>query len=276
MIGKGWDEYMKTALTIAGSDSSGGAGIQADLKTFSALGVYGMSVLTAVTAQNTQEVRDVEELSPKIISGQIDAIFQDVDVDSVKIGMLFNEQVIRVVVERLNVYRPYPIILDPVMVSKSGYDLLQPAAKNALITELLPMSALITPNLRETEALLGYSVTTLDEMESAAKALVHLGAKAVLIKGGHLEGEAVDVLFDGTELQHFSRERIGTKNTHGTGCTLSSAIAAFMARGDALAGAVEKAKHYIHGAISEGLSVGQGHGPTHHFHEWYTQEGIRK
>ncbi|GGE52921.1 hydroxymethylpyrimidine/phosphomethylpyrimidine kinase [Pullulanibacillus camelliae] len=267
---------MKTALTIAGSDSSGGAGIQADLKTFSALGVYGMSVLTAVTAQNTQEVSDVEELSPKIIAGQIDAIFQDIDVDSIKIGMLSNEQAIRVIAERLNVYRPYPVVLDPVMVSKSGYDLLRPAAKNALLTELLPMATLITPNLKETEALLGYPVTTLREMEEAAKALVHLGPRAALVKGGHLEGEAVDVLFDGTDLHHFSGERVQTKNTHGTGCTLSSAIAAFMAKGRPLAEAVTEAKCYIQRAIAEGLSIGHGHGPTHHFHEWYTKEGIKK
>ncbi|WP_188497309.1 bifunctional hydroxymethylpyrimidine kinase/phosphomethylpyrimidine kinase [Pullulanibacillus pueri] len=267
---------MKTALTIAGSDSSGGAGIQADLKTFSALGVYGMSVITAVTAQNTQGVFGVEELSEKIITGQLDAVFQDIPVDSVKIGMLSNAEIIQIIARKLRVYQPHHVVLDPVMVSKSGYDLLRPEAKAALIEHLLPLATVLTPNLKEASVLVGHPVETLSDMKEAAKALAEKGPQAVLVKGGHLQGEAIDILYDGEKWRTFEGKRIATKNTHGTGCTLSSAIAAFLAKGHSLEEAIQRAKQYIQGAIAHALELGHGAGPTHHFHEWYTATGSKQ
>ncbi|MFC7393891.1 bifunctional hydroxymethylpyrimidine kinase/phosphomethylpyrimidine kinase [Scopulibacillus cellulosilyticus] len=265
---------MKTVLTIAGSDSSGGAGIQADLKTFSAHGVYGMSVIAAVTAQNTQGVLAVEDISPDMIGKQIDAIFTDIPVHAVKIGMVSDNASIKIIADKLKIYQPEYIVLDPVMVSKSGYDLLKPEAKQALIEELLPLATVITPNLKEAGVLIDQSITDLQEMEQAAEKIYNFGPKAVLIKGGHLEGEPVDVLYDGNSWKHFNGKRINKNNTHGTGCTLSSAIAGNLANGHTLEEAVLKAKTYIEGAIDHGLAIGKGVGPTNHLYQWFPETSV--
>ncbi len=265
---------MKNVLTIAGSDSCGGAGIQADLKTFSAQGTYGMSVITAVTVQNTQGVFGCQDIDPEIIKGQIDAIFTDIEVSAVKIGMVSRIETINAIVEKLEQYQPRNIVLDPVMISKSGFDLMQPEAKDTLIHRLLPLAYLITPNLPEAEVITGRKIETLAEMEEAAKAIYAMGPKNVLIKGGHLEGEATDLLYDGKQLLTLQSERIHTKNTHGTGCTLSSCIAANLAKGKSVEEAVRIAKDYITVAIAHALDIGKGVGPTNHFYELYNKAGI--
>ena len=265
---------MKHVLTIAGSDSCGGAGIQADIKTFSALGTYGMSVITAVTAQNTQGVFGVQDIAPDMIEKQMDAIFTDIRVDAVKIGMVSQEATIEAIGDKLEQYQPAFVVVDPVMISKSGYDLLQPAAKEALIRRLVPLAYVITPNLPEAEVLTGKSIHTLEEMEEAAKEIHQMGAKNVLIKGGHLEESATDLLYDGNHLVALEAQRIPTKNTHGTGCTLSSAIAAYLALGFSVEDAVRKAKDYITIAISHSLEIGKGVGPTNHFYALYQKAGM--
>lgn len=265
---------MKNLLTIAGSDSSGGAGIQADLKTFSAHGVFGMSVITAVTAQNTQGVFAVQDIDPLIIEKQIEAIFDDISVDAVKIGMVSVIDTIEIIAETLKKYAVKNLVVDPVMVSKSGYHLLQPEAKEALIKLLLPMSTVITPNLPEAEVITGKKIRNIEEMKESASILQSMGPKYVLIKGGHLKGEAVDILYDGTDFKHFISKRIQTKNTHGTGCTLSSAIASNLGKGLSINESVQKAKEYINIAIQHSLSIGKGVGPTHHFYELYKKSGL--
>nr|7R8Y_A Chain A, Phosphomethylpyrimidine Kinase [synthetic construct]7R8Y_B Chain B, Phosphomethylpyrimidine Kinase [synthetic construct] len=261
---------MPVALTIAGSDSGGGAGIQADLKTFSALGVYGMSVITAVTAQNTLGVQGVHDIPPELVAAQIDAVFEDLRVDAVKTGMLSNAEIVEAVAEALRRYGVRPLVVDPVMVAKSGDPLLAPDAVEALKERLFPLATIITPNLPEAEVLLGRPIRTEEEMEEAARRLLALGPKAVLLKGGHLEGEeAVDLLADGEGIHRFSAPRVQTRNTHGTGCTLSAAIAAHLARGHDLPEAVREAKAYLTGAIKAAPSIGHGHGPVNHFHAWW-------
>jgi len=267
---------MKNVLTIAGSDCSGGAGIQADLKTFAAHGVYGMSVITAVTAQNTQGVFAVEDMSRDVIAKQIEAIFDDIQVDGVKIGMVSQVQTIEVIAEQLRHYSPKIIVLDPVMVSKSGYHLLNKLAEATLIKELLPLAMIVTPNIPEAEVMTNRSISTLKQMEEAAKAIYQMGAKNVLLKGGHLELEATDILYDGREFSYFSAPRIATKNTHGTGCTLSSAITSNLALGYTLNQAVVRAKEYITIAIQHSLTIGKGVGPTHHFYTLYKKAGLIK
>lgn len=265
---------MKKVLTIAGSDCSGGAGIQADLKTFSAHGVYGMSVITAVTAQNTQGVFAVEDISRGVIAKQIEAIFDDIEVDGVKIGMVSQVETIEAIVEQLRRYSPHNVVLDPVMVSKSGYHLLNPVAEAALIKELLPIALVVTPNIPEAEVMTNRSIHTLKQMEDSAKALYQMGAKNVLLKGGHLENEATDILYDGQEFSYFPSIRIETNNTHGTGCTLSSAITANLALGYTLYQSVLQAKEYITIAIQHSFSIGKGVGPTHHFYTLYKKAGL--
>jgi hydroxymethylpyrimidine/phosphomethylpyrimidine kinase len=260
----------RTALTIAGSDSGGGAGIQADLKTFSALGVYGMSVITALTAQNTKAVTGILPVDPAFIAAQIDAVFDDIPVHAVKLGMLGGPEVIATVAERLRHWRPRWIVLDPVMVAKSGDKLLPDAAVAALRHELLPLASIITPNLPEAAVLLGEAVATeRRQMPGVAARLQGLGVANVLLKGGHLgnDDESADVLLHGGELLWQPGRRFATKNTHGTGCTLSAAIAAWLARGLSLPDAVGRAKTYISGAIAaaDRLAIGHGHGPVHHF-----------
>ena len=269
---------MKTSLTIAGSDCSGGAGIQADLKTFSAYGVFGMSVITAITAQNTQGVTAVQNIDADMVSKQIAAIFDDIDVDAVKIGMVSDASIIKMIAEDLKKYQAKNIVLDPVMISKSGFDLLQPEAREALIEHLLPLADIITPNLPEAEVLVGKKLETIKDMEKAALVIHNMGVQNVLIKGGHRSKElsAVDILFDGRKITQFESERIDTKNTHGTGCTLSSAITANLARGLNMIEAVGEAKEYITTAIKFALDIGHGHGPTHHFHTLYERAGLKE
>lgn len=260
---------MRTALTIAGSDSGGGAGIQADLKAFSALGVFGMSVITAITAQNTMEVRGVQNIDIKMIQAQIEAVFDDIEVGAVKIGMLSSSEVVEIVANTLKGYRPNFIVLDPVMISKGGHHLLQEEAILALKKTMIPMATMITPNIPEAEVLTGKKISTNEEMKEACLAIHALGVKTVLLKGGHLEGDPNDLFYDGKNFQWFPEKRIQTKNTHGTGCTLASAITANLAKGHTLLEAVQLAKQYITMAISHSLTIGNGHGPVHHFHEFY-------
>jgi hydroxymethylpyrimidine/phosphomethylpyrimidine kinase len=258
------------ALTIAGSDSGGGAGIQADLKTFSALGVYGASVITALTAQNTREVRAIFDVAPDFIAAQMDCVFDDLAVGATKIGMLSQPAVIETVAAVLKARKIAPVVLDPVMVAKSGDNLLQPDAVESLRRILLPLASVITPNLPEAAALIARPVPHDEEgMRETAERLLDLGARSVLLKGGHLQGEeSFDLFFDGSEAVVLPAKRVATKNTHGTGCSLSSAIAAYLARGYALDDAIENAKRYIYAAIAEAdsLTIGGGHGPVHHFH----------
>ena len=265
---------MKKALTIAGSDSSGGAGIQADLKTFAANGVFGMSAVTAVTAQNTQGVFAVEDISPEVIGQQIAAVFDDIAVDAVKIGMVSRIETIGVISEQLTRYKAINIVVDPVMVSKSGCHLLNPDAVKALIDQLLPLATVVTPNIPEAEIIAGMTISNLSDMEEAAARIFELGAQHVLLKGGHLLDQATDVLFDGGSMQRFYASRIPTVNTHGTGCTLASAIAANLAKGYPISEAIRLAKEYLTIAIAHSLAIGKGVGPTHHFYSLYQKAGI--
>ena len=261
---------IKNVLAIAGSDPSGGAGIQADLKTFAANGVYGMAALTALTAQNTQGLSGVELVPAPFVKAQIDAVFADVHVDAVKIGMIATAQIAVAVAETLLEHTDMPIVLDPVMVAKGGARLLHDDAIEALRTALIPLATVLTPNLPEAACLLGQpEARSRDEMAAQARALSELGPQSVLIKGGHLVGdESPDVLWDGETLHWFEGLRRVTKNTHGTGCTLSSAIAAQLAQGLEPRAAIARAKDYVSGAIvaADLQTVGQGHGPVHHFH----------
>ncbi|WP_284180260.1 bifunctional hydroxymethylpyrimidine kinase/phosphomethylpyrimidine kinase [Rhabdaerophilum sp. SD176] len=261
------------ALTIAGSDSGGGAGIQADLKTFSALGVYGASVITALTAQNTLGVQGILDIPPDFVRQQITSVLEDIPVNAVKIGMLSVPATIEAVADSLAGTFAGPVVIDPVMVAASGDPLLTDAAIATLIARLLPRADLLTPNLHEAARLLGQPMAeTVAAMEEQGRALLALGPRAVLMKGGHGTGaEAVDVLVTPGGLRHVSAPRIPSRNSHGTGCTLSSAIAAELAKGHVLEEAVATAKAYVHAAIAaaDRLHVGQGHGPTHHFHAFW-------
>lgn len=268
------------ALTIAGSDSGGGAGVQADLKAFSALGVYGASVITALTAQNTREVAAIHDVPAGFVVDQLQCVLTDLTVHAIKIGMLSTVPVIEAVCTVLREWPGIPVVLDPVMVAKSGDRLLQPDALEALLGELCPLAHIITPNVPEAALLTGMS-EAVDESEliTQAQALRRVTRGAVLLKGGHLPGErSTDVLLDAAgECHHFDWPRIDTHNTHGTGCTLSSAIAAGFARQMTLLQAVTQAEQYVHDAISaaDQLSIGTGHGPVHHFHALWTAAGIR-
>lgn len=265
---------MKTALTIAGSDSSGGAGIQADLKAFSALGVYGMSVITAITAQNTCGVTAIRELDREIIGDQIAAVYDDIKVDAVKIGMLSSSAIIHEVAAGLAKYQTGNIVLDTVMISKSGSHLLKEEAVETLKRELIPRATVVTPNLHEASALVGFSVQDRKSMEKAAEVIKAMGAQYVVVKGGHLEGEPCDLLYDGAEMEAFANRRIATVHTHGTGCTFSSAIAAGLAKGLSVRDSVAAAKAYITMAIEQGFKLGHGVGPTHHFYDLYKKAGL--
>ena len=260
-----------TALSIAGSDPSGGAGIQAELKTFSAFGVYGMCAITALTAQNTTGVSGVFPVPADFVAEQIEMVFADVRVNAVKIGMIVNAEIATSVAAVLRKHNDTPIVLDPVMIAKGGHQLLQADAVSALKEQLLPLAKILTPNLPEAASLLGVSVAkTRQEIEQQGQALLRLGPKAVLMKGGHLEGdESPDLLVSETGNLWLESQRINTKNTHGTGCTLSAAITAELAKGQPLEDAVKNAKSYLLGAIkaADSLQIGSGHGPTHHFHQ---------
>ncbi len=270
---------MKKVLTIAGSDSCGGAGIQADLKTFSANGTYGMSVICAITAQNTRGVTRVLALDKSIVEAQLDAIFSDIEVDAVKIGMVSQPEIIEVITEKLIQYKVKKIVLDPVMISKSGHNLLEPESVKILVENLIPLATIVTPNLPEALEIMREmgenmdDIKTEEEMKFVAKKIFSLGCKSVLIKGGHLEGDALDILYDGTNFYRYTNKRIQTINTHGTGCTLSSAICSYLAKGYSLEEAVNNSKIYITKAIENSFSIGSGVGPVHHFYKFYNKDG---
>lgn len=266
---------MKKVLCIAGSDCSGGAGIQADLKTFSAHGVFGMSVIVSVVAENTSRVIGIENVSPEMIGRQIDAVFEDIEVDAVKVGMLSTPEGMNAVAARLQLYRPANVVVDPVMYAKNGCPLMEASAIRTLIRNVIPLADVLTPNIPEAERITESAICSVADMEEAAKTICAMGSRAVVVKGGHAVGNAVDVLFDGKELWHYDTARIDTKNTHGTGCTFSAAVASQLARGLDIREAVSKAKEYVTMAITHSLDIGKGCGPTHHFWQLY-QHGLRE
>ena len=253
------------ALTIAGSDSGGGAGIQADLKTFSAFRVFGMSVITAVTAQNSLGVQGVENLPPAFVAQHLRSVLEDFGADAAKCGMLSTAPIIEAVATELTSHRIEKLVVDPVMVAKSGDQLLQPEARAALADRILPLALLVTPNLPEAEVLAGIRVAEPEDMEEAARRIHLMGPRYVLVKGGHLKGDATDLLWNGRDFTRFSTPRIDSQNTHGTGCTFSAAIAAGLARGQALGDAIRSAKAYVTRAIREGFQAGRGVGQLRHF-----------
>ena len=257
---------MRVCLSIAGSDSSAGAGIQADLKTFAAHGVYGVTAITAVTVQNTMGVEAVQEMRPDIVSGQIRCLFRDMPVHAVKIGMVFNTRIIEAIASELRSTEVPPIVLDPVMVSKSGFELLQPDAREALQRDLLPLADLVTPNLHEAGLLTGRTMGNVADMEGAARELLQTGCGAIVIKGGHLGDRSVtDVYCDANGIAHLRGEFVPTSNTHGTGCTFSSALAANLALGRTPHEAASRGKGYIGAALAASSPLGHGHGPVNHF-----------
>ncbi|MGQ9467267.1 MAG: bifunctional hydroxymethylpyrimidine kinase/phosphomethylpyrimidine kinase [Anaerolineae bacterium] len=264
---------MRRALTIAGSDSGGGAGIQADLKTFAALGVYGMSALTAITAQNTVGVQGVYELPADFVGLQIDSVVTDIGVDAVKTGMLANAEIIAVVAAKVQEHHLPNLVVDPVMVAKSGDPLLREDARDALIRLLLPLAFVVTPNLYEARVLTGMRIESVEDMKRAAAAIHAMGPRYVVVKGGHLTGDSVDVLYDGHDYVLLSSPRIETRNTHGTGCTFASAIAAGLAKGLDGVEAVREAKRYITTVLRYAPDLGRGHGPVHHFAALYQKAG---
>lgn len=260
---------MKKVLSIAGSDCSGGAGVQADLKTFSAHGVFGMSVIVSVVAENTSRVIDIQDVSPDMVESQMDAVFEDIEVDAVKIGMLSSPECMRAVAGRLRKYCPVHVVADPVMYAKNGCPLMEETAVDALRKWILPVTDVLTPNIPEAEKLADMQILSTADMEEAARRIQGMGCRSVVVKGGHALGSALDILFDGKQFYYFEAERIDTKNTHGTGCTFSSAIASNLALGMGIKDAVRFAKDYVTTAIVHSLSIGKGNGPTHHFYELY-------
>ena len=258
---------MKKVMTIAGSDSGGGAGIQADLKAFAANGVHGTSAITAITAQNTVAVTDVLALPPSLVASQIDAIVSDIGADAVKTGMLANAAIVETVAERIAAHSLSPVVIDPVMVSSTGSRLFADDAVDAIRDLLLPLATLVTPNTREATVLTGLAINTPDDMRVAARQIAEtMGASAVLVKGGHLDGPATDVLYDGSGFTEFTEERIDTTSNHGTGCTLASTIAANLANGQDLPTAVANGKAYVTNAMRAAAPIGEGHGPLNHFY----------
>lgn len=260
---------MRTALTIAGSDCSGGAGVQADLKTMSAHGVFGMSVIVAVVAENTARVISIQDIAPNIICDQMTAVFEDIRVDSVKIGMLSCPKTINAVYDKLVQYKPKNIVVDPVMYAKNGAPLMPESSIEVLLNTIVPLATIITPNIPEAECIAGMKIKSRQDMIKACKKIHALGVQNVLVKGGHYDGEAMDILFDGKEFYTFVTERINTKNTHGTGCTLSSSIASNLALGHNIYDSVRLAKDYVTGAIKHSLELGKGNGPTNHFWKFF-------
>ena len=255
------------AMTIAGSDSGGGAGIQADLKTFAALGVYGTVTLTAITAQNTVGISGVHEIPTDMIVAQMDAVMGDIGADAVKTGMLSSQEIVEVVASQIQRHGIRSLVVDPVMVAKSGDSLLRDDAVDAVRTRLVPLSAVVTPNIPEAEALTGMTIESDDDVREAARRIVGMGARSVVVKGGHREGPATDVLYDGSSFREYSAPRIDTVNTHGTGCTFASAVAAGLAQGKSVEEAVGQAKEYVTEAIRASFPIGRGHGPLNHFYE---------
>jgi hydroxymethylpyrimidine/phosphomethylpyrimidine kinase len=260
------------ALTIAGSDSGGGAGIQADLKTFSALGVYGSSVITAITAQNTEAVTAVHNVPVDVIAAQIDAVMDDIGADATKTGMLSTPEIVNAVAMGIERHSIEHLVVDPVMVAKSGDRLLQEDAIDAVRYRLLPLAYVVTPNIPEAEVLAGMSIHNQQEMSEAAKRIGDLGPRVVVVKGGHLDGDPVDIAFDGSTISRFETPRVNTTATHGTGCTYAAAIAAYLAHGLHVQEAIERAKQYLYGALLAAYRVGSGHSPVHHFHQMWPVE----
>ncbi len=256
----------RRALAIAGSDSGGGAGIQADLKTFSALGVFGMTAITALTAQNTTGVFGVVEMPPEFVAQQIDVVVTDIGVDAAKTGMLSNAGIIEAVAGRIRHHRIPNLVVDPVMIAKSGAPLLRPEAMDALRTILLPLATVVTPNLHEARAIAGVAVDTVEQMREAARAIHNLGPRVVVVKGGHLEGDAEDIIYDGRAFASLREARIPTHHTHGTGCIFAAAIAAELALGRDVGEAIRRAKAFIGAAIRASLPIGRGHGPANPMH----------
>lgn len=254
------------AMTIAGSDSGGGAGIQADLKTFAALGVYGTSVITAVTAQNTRGVFAVAEVPEEVVALEIDVVLEDIGTDAAKTGMLSSASIVRTVADRLEAWGVEQLVVDPVMVAKGGHPLLQQTAVAAVKEHLLPLAMVVTPNVPEAEILAGMTIDSREAAREAARAIATLGPRYVVVKGGHLAGDATDIVFDGVGFTEFGAERIDTPHTHGTGCTFSAAIAALLARGLPPLAAIEEAKVWLTGAIRAGYAVGDGQSPVNHFY----------
>ena len=264
---------MKIVLTIAGSDSGGGAGVQADLRTFAALGVHGACAITAVTAQNSLGVIGTEPVSPGMVSRQIKAVMEDMGCKAAKTGMLYDTAIIITVARAIRRYGIRPLVVDPVMVAKGGHPLMKPSAERALIEELLPLATIVTPNMDEAARLAGMGrVETLEQMREAARRIGRLGPGHVLVKGGHLRGDAIDVLYDGRTLTEMRAPRLRTKHTHGTGCTLSAAIAAHLAKGDSVETAVRKSKRYLQGAIGRAYSTGKGTGSLGHLWNLATRQ----
>ena len=264
---------VRRAMTIAGSDSGGGAGIQADLKTFAALGVYGTSALTAITAQNTLGVTGVLELPTTLVESQIDAVMSDIGADAVKTGMLSSSDIIETVASKLKEHALTTLVVDPVMVAKGGDRLLREDAVEALRSTLVPLASVVTPNVPEAEVLTGMTIESVEDLRAAARLLVdEIGAGSAVVKGGHLDGPATDVLYDGSDYAEFTSERIDTANTHGTGCTFASAVAAGLAKRMAVPDAVRQAKGYVTAAIKTNFPMGGGHGPLNHFHELWGME----
>lgn len=263
------------ALTIAGSDSGGGAGIQADLKTFAAMGVYGASAITAVTAQNTLEVRDWLAMPADLVAQQIDAVLSDIGADAVKTGMLPNAAVIRTVAEKLRQHGVTNLVVDPVMIAKGGHALIDDTATEAMIEHLAPLASVITPNLPEAEAIAGVTIGSWDDAKEAARRIVAMGARSVVVKGGHFENEptSTDLYYDGHAFREYNAIRVRSKNTHGTGCTFASGIAAGLARGATMTEAIATAKSFVTLAIQHSFSIGHGHGPVHHFYRYYQPVG---
>lgn len=263
-------QSVPAVLTIAGSDSGGGAGIQADLKTFSAFKVYGTCAITAITAQNTKNVVDIHEVPIDIILSQISTVLEDITIDVIKTGMLSSNTIIGSVASYLSETHPKTLVVDPVMVSKSGHQLLMDDAVSALTKQLLPLATVVTPNVPEAEALSGIKIQSIHDSQEAARRIIALGSKSVIIKGGHLAGPPIDLFYDGYRFQEFSAQRIKTKNTHGTGCTFASAIAANLARGEDIIKAIEKSKTYVTNAIIQTYQIGHGNGPLNHFYKWWS------
>lgn len=268
------DERIPRVLTVAGSDSGGGAGIQADLKTMALLGAYGMSAVTALTAQNTRGVKAIHEVPAEFVGLQMEAVIRDIGVDALKTGMLVNSAIIREVARRIRRHRLDRVVVDPVMIAKGGARLLSPEAAAALAGELMPLCLVVTPNLPETEVLTGVKIHDVSGMREGARRLHRMGAKNVLVKGGHLAGKPLDLLFDGRRFHEFSGERLATRHTHGTGCTLSAAIAVELARGALLPQAVERAKALVAGAIRDALPLGKGCGPVNPYRAALERSGF--
>lgn len=269
----GGEMMMKTVLSIAGTDPSGGAGAAADCKTICAHGCFAFNVITAVVSQNTQGVRDFMDVPPQLIASQIDAVYDDMSVDAVKIGMVSNPKTIHVIVQALKKYKPRFTVIDPVMVATSGHRLLAPEAERTLVQELLPQAYVLTPNIPEAEVLSNMEIKTIEDMEKSAKKIKELQPEWVLIKGGHRVADSIDVLYNGTQFYYLKGEHLDSTNTHGTGCSLSSAIAANLAMGKRVVEAVQAAKEYVFQGILHAPNIGKGNGPIQHFYYLYHQAG---